>query len=229
MKTRLLEEGPFSPHELLEMLLAYALPRKNTNDIAHRLLDRFGTLDGVFAASYEELTALRGVGDHCAMLLRLMPQIIRATDGVPARNQCMDTREAQIEYGKRLFRGTLEESVYAMVLDSQGGFLDCICLARGTVRGATVTLDRLMKSASIRRGSSVVLYHNHPDGSPEPSREDRIFTDRVLQILSVAGLTLIDHHIIAGNEVEQVPPETIIIPSGDIPRRVMPRRTRKSR
>ena len=87
-RKKLLENGPraFADHELLEMLLYYAIPRRDTNELAHRLLERFGSLQGVFSAPVEELSTVEGVGENAAVLLNLVPQIWqRSLQGAPER------------------------------------------------------------------------------------------------------------------------------------------------
>ena len=139
MKTRFLEHGldNFDDINTLELLLFYAAPRRDTNGLAHALLDRFGSLDGVLEASPAELRELSGIGDNAAVLLRLIPEISRRymTDKTP-RTQPVDTPAAAGRYFIPRFMFETEEVVLALLLDARKCPLLCAELSRGVVNAA---------------------------------------------------------------------------------------------
>ena len=129
-----LEHGlePFADHEVLELLLFYAIPQKDTNPIAHRLLERFGSLEGVLSASVEELKEVEGVGESAAILLELVPLINRraALDSMN-RTAILQTTQSRGAYCMALLSRYREEAVYLICLDAKCKVLSCALLASG--------------------------------------------------------------------------------------------------
>ena len=201
MKQKLKSGTELLPHELLEVLLGYAIPRKDTNDLAHRLIHRFGSLHGVFSATYEELLSVHGVGEHCASLLKLMPPTLVAVcdefDALYATDEPLDSMDAIAAYGARLFRQSDAEVVYVLLLDAQDGFVDCVRLAGGSTAGAEVNFRSLIKDSSLRKCATAVLLHNHPGGALKPSESDKEFTTRIAELFSLMGVEVVEHVIIS--------------------------------
>ncbi len=193
MREKLLSGGKIPPHELLELLLTYSIPRKNTNDIAHRLLERFGSLSGVFHASEEELLSVRGVGEKTAALLRLLPTVCREMMNGSGDGELIDTKEKAVNYGRLLFRGMRFEALYALLLDSGMRLVDCVRLSGGSASGIAVNFRELISTGSAARCSAVILLHNHPGGTAVPSFEDRRFTDRAVELFSMMEIEVLEH------------------------------------
>ena len=181
LKSRFLEHGIDSFNDLnaLELLLFYAIPRRDTNVIAHALLDRFGGLSGVFEASVPELTDVPGVGENAALLLKLVPQM-------------MKKYELSKVGDMRTFRSS------SQVADSRNNMLCCEVLNHGVVNAVDISTRRLLETALKHKASAVVLAHNHPDGVAMPSREDEAFTEKALEALRLMGIRMMDHIIVAG-------------------------------
>ena len=199
MREKMLEEGEFPSHELLEMLLAYAIPRKNTNELAHRLLMRFGTLEGVFGASYDDLLSVRGMGEQSAFLLRLSAITFRRLRGdVCDVDVCLDSVSKLGKYGEVLFHGATEESVYAALLDSRLHLIGCVRLAGGNSFGAEIGLDSISRDPAIKRSTAAVIFHNHPDGTLDISDEDRDFVVRVAELFAMEGVEVMEQIVVAG-------------------------------
>lgn len=200
MREKLLAGGEFAPHETLEMLLTFAIPRKNTNDIAHRLLQRFGSMDAVFSAPYEELIEVRGMGTHSAILIRtvaLLQQYSPEKRGEPG--ECLDSIGKLSAYGKALFEGMTEEAVYAVLLDSRLCLVDCVCLADGSRSDAEVRLFDIAACPSLSRSTAAVIFHNHPDGNTAVSDADRDFVGRTAELFAMRGVEVIEHFVVAGD------------------------------
>ena len=201
MKKRFLEHGleSFDDINALELLLFYALPRQDTNLLAHALLDRFGSLHAVLEASPSELTAVEGMGENSAALLRLIPAISRrymldkTPEGIP-----VDTPAAAGRYFLPWFMYETEEVVFALLLDARKRPICCREIARGTVNAAEITARRLAELCLEKRCSAVILAHNHLSGVALPSAEDEKTTQHLRQSLSLVGVELLDHIVVAG-------------------------------
>lgn len=191
----------FADHEALELLLYYAIPQGDVNPLAHELIDRFGSLSGVFTAPVEMLTEVKGVGERTAVLLRLAMLIARkARLADLERELIMDTRERVGAYLLELFAMERNEAVYQLCLDGKGKLLTCKRLGEGSVSAVTVDVRAVVQNAILCSASSVILAHNHPSGIALPSEEDRAVTDRVKAVLASISVRLDDHIIVADQD-----------------------------
>ena len=193
-----LRSGSYLPdHELLELLLTYSIPRKNTNDVAHRLLEAFGSVQRVLAADRNQLMAVRGIGRETALYIELIGRLT-ALDAVHEEEGgwYLDSEENVNEYARELFGEMQSEAVYVILLSSHLRVTDCICLGLdGRARVADATA--LMQSPWVHHSCAAMLLHNHPDGAEEISEEDREFSSRVSELLSLAGIELIENVVVA--------------------------------
>lgn len=184
----------------LELLLSYSIPRRDTNPIAHALLDRFGSLRDVFDASQQELCEVEGVGPNTAVLLRLIPQIMRksAVDKASELSYILSTQDA-INFLMPHFLYERDEIAFMLCLDTQKRVIRCQELSRGVVNSVNVDVRRVVETALKNRACGVLLAHNHPDGSAYNSREDDAVTRQVYQSLRTVGISLVDHLIFAAD------------------------------
>ena len=203
MKARFLKYGldGFADHEVLELLLFFALPQRDVNPLAHELLNRFGTLSNVLDASVEELCAVPGVGDNAAALLRLIPQISRRymmsrTDF----DRIIDSSEKAGNYLVPRFYGEHDEVVYLLCLDAKYKVLDCPLVMRGSVNTVSFSVRRVVECALAAGASAAVLAHNHTSGIALPSKEDADTTVRMREVLASVDITLTDHIIVADDD-----------------------------
>ncbi len=188
----------FSDIQALELLLCYAIPRQDTNVIAHRLLERFRSIDCVFEASVEALCEVQGVGQSAAELICLVPELERRhLIGRSAAVRILDTTEKCANYLLPFFHGEQEEIVYLLCLDAKCKILDCTLVHRGSVNSANVSIRSIVKTALLSNASSVVLAHNHPSGIALPSEEDRQTTLALDAALDAVDIVLADHIIVA--------------------------------
>ncbi len=191
----------FADHEALELLLFYAIPRRDTNALAHRLLDRFGSLDGVFSASLEELCRVEGLGDSAATLIRLLfPLCRRVRTAAGAMPVILDTTERAGEYFLELFFGEKQEKLYEACLDAKGKLLSLYCLSEGNVDRISVNMRKVVENALASNASAVLLAHNHPSGIALPSEEDQHSTLQVRSALRAVGVGLADHIVVADED-----------------------------
>lgn len=202
LKRQFLEQGldGFTDIQALELALFYCIPRRDTNPIAHALLDRFGSLPKVLEAPIEELMKVPGVGEHAAAFLRLITDlgryyaVRRSTQGevLPTLEQCAG-------YLVPRFFGRQEELVYLLCLDAGCKVLGCRKVGEGSVNSAGISVRKVVELALATKASSVILAHNHPGGLAAPSPEDIQTTRRMAAALASVEVTLVDHVVVAGD------------------------------
>jgi len=203
VKKRFLETGlkGFDDVNVLELLLFYGKPQQDTNPTAHELLNRFGSIHGVFEASVEELKSVPGVGESCAVLLKLIPQICkRYMFSKKKQTKRISYVEELYDYVMPLFAFDSDEYLYMLSLDSGNTILDCSEISTGAVDSVNVDTRKLIKIAMEKHASKIVLAHNHPSGILMPSRSDVAFTKTMENALKVFGIELMDHIIVGDGE-----------------------------
>ena len=204
----------FSDHEALELLLYFAVPRADTNLLAHRLIARFGSLDGVLSATARELEAVEGVGECASTLLTLiLPLSRRAYITAVRKPVILADTEAMGSYFLSLFLGMREERVYMACLDAKGKLLRCAAVADGRADTATLNLRRIVELAFQSNASAVVLAHNHPSGVALPSPDDNQTTLMAWDALRKVGVALLDHIIVADDDFVSLKDNGLIPPT----------------
>ena len=190
-----------SPHEVLEYILYITNTRRDTNGLAHLLIDRFGDFAGVLEASEEELLTVEGVGPSTARMLHLLPEISRYyTQSRTGGRKSLGTTEQLAEFLMLQFAGAVQERALLAALDSRSRVKGLFWLRDGT--GDRVSLEiKDVVSAALRGGTdSVVLCHNHPNGMALPSREDLQATENIVRALGLVKVHLRDHIILTETE-----------------------------
>ena len=182
----------------LELLLFYAIPRRDTNELAHRLIEHFGSLDEVFAASEQELCEVEGVGRNTAALILLVPQIFKKAEVSKTREMTVirNSRDAGA-YLKPRFLLERDEVLLMICLDSKRCVISCCEMGRGIVNTVDANVRRMVEYALKVKAASAIIAHNHPNGFAAPSREDDAFTKALYQALHVVGIPLEDHILVA--------------------------------
>lgn len=195
----------FADHEVLELLLFYGLPYKNTNGIAHELMNKFGSLSGVFSASKEELSSINGIGDHAATLIRIIPQLLcrYSADAVTGRFS-FDDKEMLKEYVTNHFIGHTKEHVQLFLFDSGFCRIDSITLADGGFNGVTVNPELIAENVFSNRASYYILAHNHPSGKSKPTHDDLVATRNIWLTLSALNREMIEHYIVANGRCDGI-------------------------
>lgn len=204
LKSRFAEHGlePFSDVEALEMLLFYALPRCNTNEIAHLLLERFGSYRGVLEADVSELKLVKGVGENAALLIHLVCEMNRRyllSDRGSGKN-IMTSTEAAGEYLKPLFAYATDEMAYAVSINSAGRVVRCHELARGISNRVEFSARQVVEIALHDNAAYIILAHNHLSDVALPSNADLVATRQIRNTLMNVGVSLADHIIVSGDE-----------------------------
>ena len=203
MRQRFLSGGleSFAPHEALELLLYYAIPRRDTNPIAHALMERYGSLSAVLNAPVEDLKTVEGIGERAAVLIHMVAQLSRkASIDDAAQETVLSSSQRAGKYLLTRFEGKKRELVYQLCLDQKGKLLACKLLGEGGVTAAAVDIRQVVENAILTSASAVILSHNHPSGIALPSPEDYGVTDRVKTALATIGVKLADHIIVADGD-----------------------------
>ena len=202
MKERFLTNGldGFSDHEILELLLFYAIPRRDTNETAHRLMAKFGSLQAIFRASVEELRQVEGVGESTALFLTLLPAVGQRAVLTGERETILNSVEAVGTFFIRLLRNERRENLYQVCLDTKGKMIGYCRLSTGSVSMAPVSVREVVENALRCDASRVILGHNHPSGVALPSEEDRQITLQIRQALETLDIVLVDHIVVADGD-----------------------------
>ena len=191
----------FHDHEILELLLFYAIPRRNTNGIAHELIKTFGSLSDVLDAPVEKLKAVDGIGDNAATLLKLMPQIARRYSmSKGSFDNILDTTQRSGDYILPFFLSQRDEVVLLVCLDSKNKVLNAQIIHRGSVNSTDISLRKILETAFTYNATKVILAHNHPSGIALPSVEDIETTKYIRDALKILSIKLVDHIIVADGD-----------------------------
>lgn len=192
----------FLDHQFLELLLTYAIPRRDTNALAHLLLERFGSLEGVVTAEMNQLLLVDGVGESTAVFLRMQGDLFRrlrlkrladARGNIRLASPVTAARYAVSQLSLQTY-----ESVIAVCLNAKKVVLSCERIGGGTLAEAQVYPRNIAELALLRRAHGILLAHNHPSGDPSPSPADAETTEAVRTALESIGVQLFDHIVVGG-------------------------------
>jgi DNA repair protein RadC len=202
MRTRLLTAGPdaLADHEMLEMLLFLALPRRDTRQIARDLLQRFGGFGPVISASAAELRAIEGLGDAGIAALKLAQaaaaRLLRRT---VAAKPLLNSWPALTDYLRATMGFEKTEQFHVLFLDGRNRLIADEVMGRGTINHAPVYPREVARRAVELHATRVILAHNHPSGTPNASRADIEMTKEVGRALQPLDIQLHDHLIVTGD------------------------------
>ena len=188
LKDRFIAEGlqNFEEHQVLELILFYTIPRRDTNEIAHRLIKKFGALSNVIEADVKDLMTIEGIGENAAVFLSM----ISATSGYYLKNKqgdkpVIDSSSKAGEYVLSLFIGQKYEVFYVVCLDSQNRVSWADILFEGTLNETSIYPRNLIEVALRHKANSIIIAHNHPGGSLKPSSEELLLVSVENWITSV--------------------------------------------
>ncbi len=201
MRARMVRQGfdSLEPHEALEVLLYYVVPRRDVNPLAHRLLRTFGGYHRVFEATIEELKKVDGVGDKVALYLYTLGAHERRCDHSRVvqngKTLQLNTIARMADYLRPQFKGLREEASVLLCLDASRRPISCDVLGVGSVNASEVSIQKINALAVRHHAAVTVLAHNHPRGAAIPSQEDIETTLQLRVLLSGVGVELIEHLI----------------------------------
>lgn len=192
--------GSMADHNIIEFLLFYGIPFKDTNNVAHGLIEKFGDLNGVLEAPKEELMKVNGVGENVAALIRLTHDISLLYNERKQQRILDDTEKAFIPYIEAKYSGERREIVYLLCLDANGKLQRCIKVCDGSPDTAVVDTRAIVETVVRFDSKNVVLAHNHPNGFAVPSLADVKTTEELIPVLDAIGVNLVDHIIVSADD-----------------------------
>ena len=195
-------EDMLSDHEILELILGYSIPRKDTNALAHRLIDRFGSLKEVFNQHVSALIDVDGIGENTAIFLSLLGASYNRID----KTKATDTeRIYTIEEAKKrlitMFQDAKTEIFYALYLNRQNKVTSIVKIESNSATNVSIDASDFTKSIILNNPASVLIAHNHFATFPYPSDEDDETTAKIYTLLHMYGVNFYDHIIVSGNEI----------------------------
>ncbi len=200
MRKRFLETGleGFQPHEVLELLLFYGIPRKDTNPTAHLLLERFGSLHSVLSANPEDIMQTPGVTKNAAVLLTLFREVLHYDAFDQQKGIQLDSYSKVCSYFTDLYQYEEKEIVRVALLDQKLHVIRCETVAEGHPSAAQFSVRRLTELAYRANCNTIILAHNHPRGTAAVSSEDIAVTRQLIPILQSCAIALADHVVVSG-------------------------------
>ena len=204
LKMRFLNSGldNFSEHEVLELILMYAIPRRDVNPLAHQLINEFGSLKAVLQADYGQLSRQQGVGANTATLIKLVEESGRYAK-IKHESTVAQDMSSSANAGRFCVNFIGHEHTECVALLSIGANMKLIraqIIERGTFGEAPLNTRNVAEIAIRNNAAAVILSHNHPSGVAIPSNEDIAATRNLCQALGTLGISLADHIIVTRNE-----------------------------
>lgn len=193
----------FNDHEVLEFMLSFVIIRQDTNELAHRLLDRFKTLHQVFSADPQSLMEVPGVGERTASFIKAQYALFRRCSGTEyfTNHQYLLDMEEFLKYLKTLFVGKSQEELYAIMFDGKNKLLASKKINSGDIANVIVDTHKIIKLLLDYNAAAVILAHNHPSGNSTPSNEDIEVTYKLKELFERLHIRLEDHMIVSEGEV----------------------------
>lgn len=202
VKGRYLSEGldAFEDHQVLELLLFYAIPRMDTNELAHRMIKEFGSLAGLFEADAKDIARRCNVSENTAILVSLIPSLSRRYFlGKWGEKPIINSSSKAGEYSVSLLAGRIYEVFCVICLDTQNRVNHADMVHEGTINEAAIYPRLIVETALRHQASSIILAHNHPGGSLQPSGADIRVTKQIVTALDSISIKVLDHIIVAGD------------------------------
>ncbi len=190
---------PFADHEVLELLLFFAIPMRDTNELAHRMIKEFGTLYNLFDSSPQEISRRCKVSLSTGVLISMIPAIYkRYAASKWSKRPELDSSKKAGEYAISLFIGETNECFYMLCLDNQSRLIFPALVSRGTIDETQVYPRQIVEMALKYNAASIILVHNHPGSTLAPSKNDIDATRKIMEALHPINVTVVDHIIVAG-------------------------------
>lgn len=189
-------------HNILELLLFYGIPQKDTNPIAHELIEKYHDLNGVLDAPVKELQKINGIGENAAVMIKLIRDICsKYHDNAINSKVNLASSERLYDFIRMKYLGETREIVYMLSLDAHGRLKHCIKVADGTPSTAVSDNRSLIELALRFDVTNAVIAHNHPNGFASPSQADIGATETIAKLFSTVSINLVDHVIVAEDEI----------------------------
>lgn len=187
----------FAPHEVIELLLFYAIPQRDTKALAHQLISRFGSVSGILNAERSELLQIKGISDNTAALLSMFPQLHKYCSSEQLRQRSFTDSEMLCELFTEKYRTINSETFLLACFDSSLKLLSIVPISDGSSSSTRINM-RTVASEIIHTGCTMAaMAHNHPCDSSRPSDEDVFATRRIIELLRQLDVRLMDHIVIS--------------------------------
>ncbi len=200
VKNRYIQTGfeGMADHNILELLLFFGIPYKDTNPISHELMDTFGSLSAVFQASVAELKSVKGMTENAACLLNMiLPLYARYSADLAAEKPMLMSTEEVVEFMRPRFIDTNNERAFALCFDMEHRLVAARKLSEGDVNSTALDMRKLASTVLETKAVAVILVHSHPNGIPLPSKNDVEVTEKAFGFLKTMKVDLLDHVIVA--------------------------------
>lgn len=188
----------FSEHEVLELLLFFAIPRRDTNPIAHHLIDEFGSLHNVFKADPEDLQQVEGIGKNAAALIYLYRCLTPYLNTRFQEKVCLSDATTAGQFCCAYFMEHVEESFIVLILDSNRCIKKIEVISRGTENETAFYPRKVLKAVIKHRANAIIIAHNHTGGNVQPSANDIKVTNEIIQLVEGIHVPVRDHVICCG-------------------------------
>lgn len=184
-------------YELLELLLTYAIPRRDVKPLAKKLIEKFGSLSGVLDATQKELEAVKGLGAMSASLIRLVKELYCTylSEDIMERD-VLSSPESVLNFVRVKLAGLSNEAFMVIYMNVKNEVIEHTLLHEGTVDNVAVYPRRVIESALSNHATGIILVHNHPSGNTMPSGEDRVLTQEIAEAASTLDIRVLDHLIV---------------------------------
>lgn len=205
VRARFIKDGnldSFEPHQVLELLLFYAVPRRDTNELAHKLLNEYGSLYTLMNAKPEDIMNRCKVSETTAVLISMIPFVCRKFLSSALDNEAPFINSFNIanSYFEAALIGQPFESFYMMCLDLNKRLKKMIKISDGTTNSSPIYIEKVVEDALLHKSSFVIIGHNHPNGTKKPSNSDVQVTMQIQSALSHINIKVLDHIIICGDD-----------------------------
>lgn len=202
LRERMMKEGlsGFQDHEVLELLLFQYLPYKDTNKIAHNLINKFGSFTAVLDASPEQLATVDGISDVTACNIAVLKEVFARYRRGSAKKMNLGAMESIINYAYTLMEGATSEKVVAVYVDHATNFKHSEEFTSGKVDKVNVDAKQIVSTALRLNAGGVILFHCHVNGGCRPSVADKEFTKQLFIALASVEVVLLEHIIFNGTD-----------------------------
>lgn len=199
LRQKLAKQGldGFLPHEVLELLLTYAIPRKDTKPLAWALLKKFGSLSAVLDADEKQLCEVDGIGPHAAQFLHLVREVVKSYSLCQVKESTvLNSPQQVLAYCKASLSNRRVECLEVLCLSIRGTLISTQVIATGSLGTVMVSPRQVVECALKANAKSVILVHNHPSGDASPSQADITLTHTIINAASYFDIKIADHIVI---------------------------------
>ena len=188
-------------HEVLELILTYCIPHKDVNPLAHDLIDKFGSLAGVFDDGFEQLCKINGLGEHSATFLSLFPDFFNRYNASKNLDPIiLDTTAKCVNYFRSQSRVKKYEQFYVFCLNAKKKLIKTSHIDSTVASSVNIQLKDFIEIITSCSCRAIIVMHTHPGGNSQPTQSDVVATQRLMEICDTLGISFDDHIVVADNE-----------------------------